>query len=356
MHPSAHFLTRIPPAQARQAAQMLITEKMGIKAPTSTLAFEDLKALPEDARSLSTLVEALHPDSKRSSPSPWYARSGLIDLLNPAVQVVAREFPLPIHRPFCRVLQARSYLSQQYLIGLEGLTVDEVSDAGEFLETRESVTSQLPGGSFQTIPGDIGSFEHIAAEVKRYGRLLTLSVETVANDDAGYFGQATQALVAAAYRKEAKAVFGLLEAGATLEDGNAWFDNSNSVTAANLLAALDTAIEKMAAQTFISGEFVDAAPAYLIIPAAWRTLSDRTFVNLADQGIGVITSNQVTQGYLMADPAVAPALGLIGFGDLTPQVDLNPKPSARYGLQMRVEHSFAVAPLSRYGIVKLMVA
>ena len=82
MHPSAHFLTRIPPAQARQAAQMLITEQMGIKAPTTTIAFEDLRSLPEDARRLSTLTEALHPD-KRSSPSPWYARSGLIDLLNP---------------------------------------------------------------------------------------------------------------------------------------------------------------------------------------------------------------------------------------------------------------------------------
>jgi hypothetical protein len=350
MHPSAHFLTRIPPAQARQAAQMLITEQMGIKAPTSTIAFEDLKALPEDARRLSSLTEALHPD-KRSSPSPWYARSGLIDLLNPAVQVVAREFPLPIHRPFCRVLQARSYLSQQYLIGLEGLTVDPVTEGGEFLETRESVT--VDG---QTITGDIGSFEHIAAEVKRYGRLLTLRVETVANDDAGYFGQATQALTAAAYRKEAKAVFGLLENGATLEDGAAWFDDSNSVTESTLLGALDAAIEKMAAQTFISGEFVDAAPAYLIVPAAWRTLSDRTFANLIDQGIKIVTSNQVSHGYLMADPAVAPALGLIGFGDLTPQVDINPKPSARYGLQMRVEHSFAVAPLSRRGIVKLTVA
>lgn len=356
MHPAAHFLTRIPPAQAHQAARMLITEQMGVKAPTSTAAYEDLRALPEDAQRLSTLVEALSPDAKRSSPTPWYARSGLIDLLNPAVQVVAREFPLPIHRPFCRILEARSYLSQQYLIGLEGLTVDEVTDAGEFLETRESVTVDLPGGSTQTISGDIGSFEHIVAQVKRYGRLLTLRVETVANDDAGYFGQATQALVAAAYRKEAKAVFGLLETGATLEDGGSWFDGSNSLTAANLLAALDAAIEKMAGQSFISGEFVDAPPAFLVIPAGWRTLSDRTFANLSDQGIKIIISNQVTSGFLMADPTVAPSLGLIGFGTMTPQVDLNPKPSARYGLQMRVEHNLAVAPLSRRGIVKLTVA
>jgi hypothetical protein len=334
---------------------MLLTEQMGVKAPTSTVAFEDLRSLPEDARRLSTLVEALHPE-KRSSPSPWYARSGLIDLLNPAVQVVAREFPLPIHRPFCRVLQARSYLSQQYLIGLEGLTVDPVTDGGEFLETRESVTVELGGGSTQTITGDIGAFEHITAEVKRYGRLLTLRVETVANDDAGYFGQATQALTAAAFRRETKAVFGLLETGATLEDGNAWFDDSNSVSAANMLAALDAAIEKMAGQTFISGEYVDAQPAFLVIPAGWRTLSDRTFANLIDQGVKIVTSNQVSHGFLMADPAVAPALGLIGFGDLTPQVDLNPKPSARYGLQMRVEHNFAVAALSRRGIVKLSVA
>lgn len=355
MHPSAHFLTRIPPAQARQAAQMLLTEQMGIKAPTSTAAFEDLRSLPEDARRLSTLVDAMFPDAKRSSPTPWYARSGLIDLLNPAVQVVAREFPLPIHRPFCRVLPAKSYLSQQYLIGLEGLTVDPVTEGGEFLETRESVTAPFPGGSFDTITGDIGAFEHITAEVKRYGRLLTLRVETIANDDAGYFGQATQALVAAAYRREAKAVFGLLEAGATLEDGNAWFDGTNSVTESTLLGALDAAIAKMAGQTFISGEFVDAPPAYLIVPTAWRTLSDRTFINLIDQGVKIVTSNQVTSGYLMADPAVAPALGLIGF-DLTPTVAINPKNSARYGLQMSVQHSFAVAPLSRRGIVKLTVA
>ena len=81
-----------------------------------------------------------------------------------------------------------------------------------------------------------------------------------------------------------------------------------------------------------------------------------TFANLIDQGIKIVTSNQVTSGFLMADPTVAPSLGLIGFGSMTPQVDLNPKPSARYGLQTRVEHNFAVAPLSRRGIVKLTVA
>jgi len=69
MNPSAHFLTRIPQAQARQAAQMLLADQMGYTPPLSTPAFEDLRSLPQDTQRLSTLVEALCPESPTRSVS-----------------------------------------------------------------------------------------------------------------------------------------------------------------------------------------------------------------------------------------------------------------------------------------------
>jgi hypothetical protein len=338
MQHTPHYLTRLSPAAARRSAQALLVEQMsGKPADMADPALSDLRSLPDDARSMEALVRAVDPDERyRSSPTAWYTRAGFTDLLGPALQVVSREYPAPDHRAFCRILPARNYMSQQFLTGIDGTTVDEIREGGEFQDVRESTLD----------------IEHESARLKRYGSILSLTVETVANDDSGVYARAAEALIASCYRKESASVYSTLEAGATLADGDAWFDATNSVTSASATAALTDALELFHGQTYVSGEFVDAQPAVIVVPAGWDIASSLELANLSARGIRVMVSGRVQSGYVFADPARTPALGLAGFS-LTPTIDLNNKRSAAYGLQMRVEHAFSVVPLSRRGIVKM---
>lgn len=340
-----HFLNRLPPAVARRAATQFLTETLTGK-PTANAdhVLADLRSLADDDRSLESLVRAVSPDeANRSSPTPWYTRSGLTDLLNPALTVVSREFPTPDHRAFCRVIPARNYMEQKYLTALDGLTVEEIIEGGEFTEIRESTLD----------------IEYETSTLKRYGSILSLTIETVTNDLSGVFAKSADSLIASCYRKEATEVYSALESGTTLHDGAAWLDATNSVDGATPVAALANGFQALAEQTFTSGEYLDASPSVLVIPSSWNiTASDvlaDVLLSYQTTPIRVIRSGRVTSGYLFADPARTPAIGLSGF-DLTPTIDINNKRSAAYGLQMRVEHAFSVVPLSRRGVVKMSIS
>lgn len=336
-----HFLQRLPTKVAARAAGQYVQEVLTQK-PTANAdhVLADLRSLAEEDRTLERLVRAVSPDeANRSSPTPWYTRSGLTDLLGPALNVVSREFPAPDHRAFCRVIPARNYMEQRYLTALDGLSVEEIREGGEFQDIRESTLD----------------VEYETSTLKRYGSILSLTVESITNDLSGVFARSADALVASCYRKEAGDVYGALENGATLHDGNAWFDSSNSVSSASVTAALADGLEALAGQTYSDGEMVDAQPSVVVVPAGWDVTSSNELANLAARGIRILTSGRVTSGFIFADPNRTPALGLSGFS-LTPSIDLNNKRSAAYGLQMRVEHQFSVVPLSRRGIVKMTIS
>ena len=337
MHPSSHFLTRIPPAQARQAAQMLLIEQMGCKLPTTTPAYEDLRSLPQDVQSLSVLTQTLFPESERSSPTPWYARSGLAILLNPAIKVVSREYPAPEHRAFCRMLQARNFLPNRFLIGLDGFHVERVIEGGELIDIREA---------------DL-DLEVEETRLSRWGAILSLTVESIANDDAGLFARATEALASACYRKEATDVFSALESAPNLGDGASWFDATNSMTVASIdTAAIAAGLELLALQQFTDGEYLDAKPSVLVIPPNVSITAGSVLQEL--QGLKIIKTGRVQSAYIFADPARTPAISLVGLDPvMAPTIEINPRPSARYGRQLSVEHKFSVLPLSRRGVVKI---
>ena len=337
MNPSAHFLTRIAPTQAHQAAKMLIASQMGYEPPVSTSAYEDLRSLPEDAQRLSTLTETLFPESGRSSPTPWYARSGLADLLNPAIKVVSREYPVPEHRSFCRILQARNYLPNRFLMGLDGFHVERVIEGGELIDIQEA---------------DL-DLEVEETRLSRWGAILSLTVESIANDDAGLFARAAEALISACYRREATDVFSTLESAPNLADGRSWFDATNSLTVATIdTAAIASGLELLALQQFSDGEYLDANPAVLVLPPNVSITAGSVLQEL--QGLNIIKTGRVSSAYLFADPARTPAVALVGLDPtMTPNIEINPRPSARFGRQLSVEHKFSVLPLSRRGIVKI---
>ena len=340
MNPSAHFLTRIPQAQARQAAQMLIADQMGYTPPLSTPAFEDLRSLPQDTQRLSTLVEALSPESvNRSSPTPWYARSGLADLLNPAINVVSREYPAPEHRAFCRTLQARNFLPNRFLMGLDGFHVERVIEHGELVDIREA---------------DL-DIEVEETQLSRWGAILSLTVESIANDDAGLFARSAEAMLAACYRREASDVFSTLESSPNLADGRSWFDSTNHLTVSAIdAAALASGLELLASQKFTDGEYLDAKPSVLVIPANVSITAGSVLQEL--QGLPIIKTARVESAYIFADPARTPAVALVGLDPvMAPTIEINPRRSARFCRQLSVEHKFSVLPLSRRGIVKISV-
>jgi hypothetical protein len=336
-----HYLQRLPGAVAKRAAAQFVQEQVtGMALANADPVLSDLRSLADEDRTLEQLVRAISPDeSGRSSPTPWYTRSGLSDLLGPALTVVSREFPTPDHRAFCRILPARNYMEQKYLTALDGLQVEEVIETGEFQDVRESTLG----------------IEHETTIIKRFGSILSLTVESITNDLSGVFARSADGLIAACYRKEASAVYGALENGATLNDGQAWFDSTNSITSASVAAALADGLEALAGQTYGDGELVDAQPSVILVPAGWDVTSSIELANLAARGIRILTSGRVTSGFIFADPARTPALGLAGFG-LTPTIDLNNRRSAAYGLQMRVEHAFSVVPLSRRGVVRMSLS
>ncbi len=336
-----HFLTRLPPAVARRTASQYVQETMsGVQTAHADPALADLRALDADSRSLEAMVDAIDPPERhRSSPTPWFARSGFDDLLNPAIRVITRETPRPDHRAFTRLIPALDYREHTFLAGIGGMDVELVREGGELTDV-----------SLARLGFDTG-----VATVRRYGRIATLTVEQAVNDGAGVFGRLSQEMTLAAYRKEAGVVYSVLTSNPTLSDGDSLFIASNSATGASVAAALEAGLEKFAGQAFATGAYVGLQPAVLIVPPSWSTLG-LEITNLASRGVKVITSPYVSDAYLMADPMQAPVIGLFAFADGVPDVQLNPKRSSRFGIQLSVVHSFDAAALSRIGVVKLSIA
>ena len=335
-----HYLSRLPSAVARRAATQFVTETLtGKPTPKADPALIDLRALHQDDKTLEKLVMETSTDGNfRSSPTPWYTRAAFDDLLNPAVGVIARDFPTPDHRSFTRVIPARDYRSQEFLAGIDGLALEAVNEAGEL--------SDFNLASLE--------FDTSTATVRRYGRIVTLVVEQFVNDDGRVFANLTASLVKAAYRLEAEHTYGVLTANPTLSDGDTLFVSGNSATGATVAAALDEGLEKFASQTVSTGAFAALQPRALVIPPDWSSLG-LEIANLAARGVRVLVSPHVTSAYLLADPAEAPTVGLFVFGTGTPRVEINPKRSARYGVQLSVEHAFDVQAVSRVGVVKMTV-
>jgi hypothetical protein len=335
-----HFLTRLPPAVARRAAAQFVQEQVsGSLTKNADPALLDIRSLDDGERSLEALVRAISPDEPgRSSPTPWFQRSGFDDLLNPAIRVITRETPRPDHRAFTRLIPALDYREHTFLAGIGGMDVELVHDGGELTD------ADLSGLGFDTGVG----------HVKRYGRIATLRVEQVANDDSGAFGRLAQEMTLAAFRREAALTYSVLTSNPTLSDGDTLFIAGNSASGATVAAALEAGLEKFAGQAFASGAYAGLQPATLIVPPSWSTLG-LEITNLASRGVRVITSPYVSDAYLMADPNQAPVIGLFAFGEGVPDVQLNPKRSSRFGIQLSVVHSFGVTALSRIGVVKMSI-
>lgn len=343
MSAATDLLAKLAPATQERVVREYLTEMLsGKPASGAHPGVADIKALAQHERSFGGILQAM---ARGRGQMPVHARTLLSSILDPALQELSKQYPLPVHRAFCAVQAVPNYLEQSFIGGFDALKVDPLNELAEFpVTTSDAISFELERGT-----------------VSQFGRILRIPRRDVVNDGNGlFFKNAGAALLAAAYRREATALYGLLEAGATLRDGQPWFDASNSTTQPSALGAIESGVELFANQQYPNGEYVDNTPAVLVVPASWVIRISDSLVDLALHlgKLTIIRTGRVTSGYLFANPAAHPAVVLAGLSeDVMPQVETNttPRMSLDVGLELRISHSFGVVPVSRLGIVKMSV-
>lgn len=158
----------------------------------------------------------------------------------------------------------------------KNLSVVQLSGAPDLLQTNEH-------GEFKYGKMTDGGETYA---VLTYGRIVSLTRQAIVNDDLRSFERLVSAFGFAARRLENRTVYAQLTANANLADGGALFNATATSTAgghANLftgapsalaLTSMATARTAMRLQKGLSGEELNLAPSYLIVPAA---LEDKAY-------------------------------------------------------------------------------
>lgn len=146
--------------------------------------------------------------------------------------------------------------------------------------------------------------------VETFGRLVTITRQSLINDDLGAFTRIPLAYGASARRLEADLVYGKLIANPVLADGVALFHANHGNLAgtgtALSVASLGAARAAMRRQKGIGSlEFIDPAPAFLIVPVTLETAAEGLLASLANPSIsnsGAANPQWIRNLTLVADP------------------------------------------------------
>jgi hypothetical protein len=130
-------------------------------------------------------------------------------------------------------------------------------------------------------------------KVEKFGRLFTVTWETVVNDDLDAISRIPAMQGIAARRTQNKKVYEVLTANAAMADGTALFaaDHSNFVGsgsgAAPSVTTLNAGFTAMRTQTGLNGEtIINVTPRYLIVPAALEATALELFTSAANPSVG----------------------------------------------------------------------
>ena len=151
--------------------------------------------------------------------------------------------------------------------------------------TRRTTANDFRAMTKVQLSGLVGNFEHIpeggeykagsfseageAYAVKKYGKKVTITWETLINDDLDAFSRIPMAIAAEAAQLQSDLVYGILTGSPLMGDGVALFasDHGNlaSSGAAISVSTLGTARAAMRKQTGLNGRYINVQPAYLIV-------------------------------------------------------------------------------------------
>jgi hypothetical protein len=182
------------------------------------------------------------------------------------------------------------------------------------------------------------------------GNLVTISRETIVNDDLQAIKQIPTKLAVAAAYTLAEFVYSFLSANPTIYDGNALFTSggahNNLGSSALSSAAMQAGVTAMREQTNFAGKRLGLKPSYLVVPAEleWTAMvatksagvpgSANNDINPMLGYVTPIVSPQLTnasQWFLIADPRVVDTIevGFVG-GQVNPVLFIQDSPL--YGL------------------------
>lgn len=189
-----------------------------------------------------------------------------------------------------------------------GLTLDKVSEAGEF-----------------SFGGLIDTAESYA--IDSYGKILNLSRKLLVNDNIGALADVARRVGMAAREFERQQLVDLLISnsgnGPTMSDGAPLFDSAhgNVGTAAVISSAsLSEARLKMRDQVGPGGGLISVTPRYLVVPSELETLAEQTITAVQATKTADVNTfaflelvveprlTNATRWYLSADPALIDGL------------------------------------------------
>jgi len=257
---------------------------------------------------------------------------------------------------FCKIGDVSDFRSWNRLIpGLIG-NLDGVNEAGEY---KDKI---LPDA------------EKNAIAATRKGNIISLTPETLVNDDTGYIADMANSLGAAGPRTIERAVYALLESNPTLSDGYAlfsaehanWADSGASPT----MTLIDTAASAMAAQTAPGddAEYLDIIPSVILCHRGLRGLMVSIIDSPYDPDVAnklqkpnivrgmadVVSSPRLSAKpwYLFADPMVAPVIEVVFLnGQREPRI-IQEESFRTGGLSWRIEMPFGVGAIDYRGVYK----
>ncbi|MFM2007629.1 MAG: hypothetical protein RLZZ09_3284 [Pseudomonadota bacterium] len=271
-------------------------------------------------------------------------RAEFIDIVSGAATALVSNHPRPVWRDLLREVVAPDFKSFDILNAIFCPRLEEIAEHQEY--STANLSSALLFAQ--------------SAIVKKYGVVMPIDRVTVINDRSlGFLADMVNAMVAAAYRREGDAVFAALNDNANLSDGSPWFTAENSVLTPSVAAAILSGMEALRSQAYPDGQLAHLEPFALVVPAGWYVTMDELNADFLGRPPLIIRSAALTDGFVFADPQFAPTMALMSLvPGATPEVTSTQQGKHDYRdlhAIMKVRHEFAIAPLSRTGVVRMSV-
>ncbi len=167
----------------------------------------------------------------------------------------------------------------------------------------------LESGEFQY--GTIGEAKEVYA-LATYGRIVSITRQTLINDDLDAFTRVPAAFGASAADLESDIVYAILMQNPAMADGTDLFhaDHGNLGTAAVIgEASLSEAYRKFAQQTGIEGRKISILPQYILVPPGQRSVEARKQVTATTPSNTADVNPYAGRMQVIEEPRLIPASG-----------------------------------------------
>ena len=316
----------------------------------SKIAHPDARVLAtSDANLLQQLAIACVPaDARAANPAGAFGRGlGTSDFQHTLSSVlrsatVGKLTAQARHRAFCDQRWLRSFMPHDLPRTDIDVALVELAEGAEALSMEVRDT-----------PG-------LTARIRTWGRDVSISRETVLNDDVGLLVSLAANAGASAARLEAGLCFALLESNPILGDGENLFHagHGNLIAAALDETSLFAALAALRDQRTPAGIAADLDARFLVVASGLEGLA-RKLLHTAGLGeIAVIASAGLPAGrwYLFADPAQSPVVALLFLDGSTDGLHVGPskpKPSGTTdGVRLGIRFDVGAAVVGRVGCVR----